>query len=138
MIRFSLSCAEGHQFESWFQSSAAFDKLAQRNMVLCPVCGGDKVSKALMTPSVAASKKAATPPVQEADDHARLAALRAEVESRSDYVGPRFVQEARAMYLGDIPSRAIYGEAPISEAKALIDEGVPVLPLPFVPSRKLS
>ncbi|TVP73041.1 MAG: DUF1178 family protein [Rhodobacteraceae bacterium] len=135
MIRFSLSCDEGHDFDSWFQSGAAYDTLVARGMVACPVCGDTQITKALMAPAVSSAKPVASaaPPV---DPAAKLAALRAEIEAHSEYVGPRFAQEARSMYLGDIPNRAIYGEAPLAEAKALIEDGVPVLPLPFMPTRK--
>lgn len=133
MIKFSLKCTNSHGFESWFQSGAAYDGLAARGLVACPVCGETDVSKALMTPSVAASDTPQNPPAGLPD---RIKALRAEVEANSDYVGPNFATQARAMYLGDIPDRPIYGEARIEEAKALIDDGVPILPLPFVPTRK--
>ncbi len=134
MIRFSLSCSAGHDFDSWFQSGAAYDRLAARGMVACPVCGDTQVTKALMAPAVASAKPvaSATPPV---DPAAKLAALRAEIEAQSEYVGSRFAQEARAMYLGERPNRAIYGEAAVADAKALIEDGVPVLPLPFTPTR---
>ena len=62
--------------------------------------------------------------------------LREKVEATSEDVGKNFVAEARKMHHGETPERAIYGEAKIQDAKALIDEGVPVMPLPFMPSRK--
>lgn len=65
-----------------------------------------------------------------------LGELRRQVEANSDYVGKDFASEARAMHLGEAPERAIYGEAKVDEAKALIEEGVPVLPLPFGRNRK--
>ncbi|MDD7969684.1 DUF1178 family protein [Roseinatronobacter alkalisoli] len=144
MIKFSLRCAQGHGFESWFQSGAAFDSLKGRNLVTCPVCGGTEVEKALMAPAVAQGQQSArehadTPPTPSSHSPemaARLRELRAHVEAHSEYVGEDFPTQARAMYLGDIPDRPIYGEAHPSEAKALIDDGVPVLPLPFTPSRK--
>ena len=130
MIKFTLKCANDHGFESWFQSGAAFDSLLARGLVGCPVCGTSDVSKALMAPAVA------TAPSAPADLPERLKALRAEVEAHSDYVGADFATQARAMYLGDIPDRPIHGEAALADAKALIDDGVPILPLPFMPSRK--
>lgn len=144
MIKFSLRCAQGHDFESWFQSGAAFDSLKGRNLVACPVCGGTQVDKALMAPAVAQGQPpahAAAPDTTPAKDPspelaAKLRELRAHVEAHSDYVGDNFANQARAMYLGDIPDRPIYGEAQLSEAKALLEDGVPVLPLPFTPSRK--
>lgn len=67
-----------------------------------------------------------------------IAKLRAHVEENSDYVGQDFTKQARAMKDGEAPERSIYGEAKLEDAKALIDEGVPVIPLPFTPKRKLS
>jgi hypothetical protein len=64
--------------------------------------------------------------------------LRRKVEDGSDYVGDNFAAEARAMHLGDTPERSIYGEARIDQAKELIEDGVPVMPLPFTPKKKLS
>lgn len=130
MIKFSLKCTRDHGFESWFQSGTAFDTLHARGLVACPICGATDVTKALMAPAVST---APTPP---ADLPERIKALRAEVEAHSDYVGADFATQARAMYLGDIPDRPIHGEAALTEAKALIDDGVPILPLPFMPSRK--
>lgn len=137
MIKFSLQCAEGHEFESWFQSGDAFESLRARGLVACPACDSTAVEKTLMAPAIAKASKAQSPKRKPADEVAeRIKRLRAEVEANSDYVGDRFATEARAMYLGDTPGRPIHGEAKPEEAKALIEEGVPVLPLPFIPSRK--
>lgn len=165
MIRYSLKCAEGHSFDSWFQSAAAYDKLAGAGMVSCAVCGSDKVDKAIMAPRVRPGRKAVST-VGEADsaDQERTGStqhepqlpapvggalsapsseveqaikeLRKQVDANSDYVGKDFVSEARAMHLGEAPARSIHGEARLDEAKSLIEDGVPVLPLPFGPTRK--
>lgn len=139
MIRYALSCADGHAFESWFQSAAAYDSLAAGGHVACPVCGSAKVQKTLMAPAVAtAEARPAAPtlsepanPVEEA-----MRALRRQVEENSEYVGMNFVTEARRMHQGEAPERAIYGEARPDEARRLIEDGVPVAPLPFMPARK--
>ncbi len=137
MIKFSLRCAEGHDFESWFQSGEAFDGLKTRGLVTCAVCNSKAVEKTLMAPAIAnAAGKIGPKSTPSEDVAARIQRLRAEVEANSDYVGDRFASEARAMYLGDTPGRPIHGEAKPDEAKALIEDGVPVLPLPFIPSRK--
>jgi hypothetical protein len=140
MIKFSLKCAEGHGFESWFKTGAAFDDLNRRGFVACPVCGNTSVTKAMMAPAVAMGRaQQDTPPViaaQPSEAETKLKELRAQVEANSEYVGTRFATEARAMYLGDTPDRPIYGEAAPEDAKALLQEGVPVLPLPFLPTRK--
>ena len=155
MISYALRCDRGHSFESWFQSSAAFDSLKGRGHVTCAVCGSDAVDKAVMAPRVTPSRKSAAaqaahqgaqpvpasaPKLMAAPPDAKLremlAEMRAHVEKTSDYVGDRFAAEARAIHLGDAPDRAIYGEARPDEARALIEDGVPVLPLPFRPTRK--
>ena len=136
MIRYALKCAEGHDFESWFQSANAFDTLSAAGHLSCPTCGSAKVSKSLMAPRVATSDKSAAPAPSETDAERNIAALREKVEAESEYVGMKFAAEARAMHVGDVPTRAIYGEAKPAEAISLLEDGVPVVPLPFVPSRK--
>lgn len=138
MIRYSLKCASDHGFDSWFQSAEAFDTLAASGHVACPVCGVTKVEKALMAPRVSHGDGAETAdlsaPASEMEQ--AMAALRRKVEESSDYVGARFVTEARNMHEGTAPERAIYGEARPDEVIKLLEDGVPVAPLPFMPSRK--
>ncbi|HHL22393.1 MAG TPA: DUF1178 family protein [Aliiroseovarius sp.] len=143
MIRYALKCSQGHAFESWFQSAGAFDDLMEKGLVTCPECGAGKVAKAVMAPRVSARAHGEAPDgsaMSVPDDTVAraLAEMRARIEAESDYVGPRFAEEARAMHLGDAPERAIHGEAKPKEAMALIEEGVPVLPLPFLPRRKVN
>ena len=130
MIRFTLKCDNAHSFESWFASGAAFDTLMRAGMVLCVECGSTDVTQSLMAPAVAAKGNIA--PVKEAP----LAKMRREVEANSDYVGVSFATEARNMHDGLIPERPIYGEAKPDEARKLIEDGIPVLPLPFIPTKK--
>lgn len=144
MIRFTLKCAQGHDFESWFQSGAAFDGLLARGLVACPLCGNGQIAKSLMAPAVRVAKKAgaAVEPgplsTPSTDAETALAALKQEIEKNSDYVGMNFVNEARRIHAGNAPERAIHGEAKPEEARKLIEDGVPVAPLPFLPSRKVN
>lgn len=139
MIRYALKCADEHDFESWFQSADAFDKLQAAGMISCAICGSGDVRKCLMAPSVASSDTPAparkiTAPTSAAEQ--AIAALRDEVEKNSDYVGRDFAREARLIHTGEAPERAIHGEAELKEARKLLDEGIPVAPLPFIPARK--
>lgn len=136
MIRYTLICDQDHQFESWFQSSEAFDVLAKAGHLACAVCGSSSVTRALMAPSVPAktNKTDLSTPMSKAEE--TLTKLRKDVEDNSDYVGKSFADEARKMHDGDAPERAIWGEAKFDDAKKLLDDGVPVLPLPFMPKRK--
>lgn len=149
MIQFTLKCDNDHRFDSWFQSGEAFDKLRTAGMVNCTVCGSAKVEKAIMAPRVRPARSATAPVPEPAGDRPApmlstpqnpaeqaLSELRLKVEESSEYVGDKFAAEARAMHVGDSPERAIYGEAKPDEARQLIEDGIPVLPLPFRPGRK--
>ena len=153
MIRYTLRCEQNHSFESWFQSSSAYETQVKRRLVACPVCGSAKVEKAIMAPRIigkkgrekAAPAEAAAPvetPVtestslmmaQERELRAKIKELRDHIVKNADNVGERFPNEARAMHYGDKEHRPIYGEASPEEARALIDEGVEVSPLPTLP-----
>ena len=145
MISYTLKCNEGHSFDSWFASASAFDALERAGHLTCVICGTDQVSKSLMAPRVSTAKAA---PVQDAavpvlsnpqsDVERAVQELRQKVEANSDYVGKDFVSQARAMHDGEMPERAIYGEARLDQAKALAEDGVPVMPLPFRPKQKLT
>lgn len=136
MIRYSLSCDQGHDFDSWFQSAAAYDTLAARAMVACTHCGSTAVHKTLMAPAVRPTDKTALTTPPQSDLEQKLAALRKQVEENSDYVGLSFAAEARAMHEGLVPERSIYGEARLDDAKKLLEDGIPVAPLPFLPKAK--
>lgn len=150
MIQFTLKCDQDHRFDSWFQSASAFDKLQSAGMVACAVCGSTHVEKALMAPSVRDSRRKAKEAPEAKDDAPRqrplsapaspaeqaMAELKRQIEKNSEYVGVNFAREARQMHEGSAPERSIYGEAKPEEARKLIEDGVPVTPLPFLPNRK--
>jgi hypothetical protein len=164
MIKYSLVCDKGHEFESWFANSDAFDTQAKRGLVECPHCGSTKVGKAIMAPRVVRTDRGArvidvkaqeeqpsgggvtempAAPQQVALLDERQQAVRAMihelhrrmVENSTD-VGTRFPEEARKMHQGDTPHRSIYGQASLEEAKALVEEGIPVMPVPTLPEER--
>jgi len=137
MIRYMLKCPEGHRFESWFRNADAFEVLAAAGRLRCPSCGAAKIEKTLMTPDVRPARDSAPVPLSaETEREKAIAALKRKVEAEGDYVGLGFAREARAIHDGTAPERPIYGEARPEEAIALIEDGVPVTPLPFTPTRK--
>ncbi|MFL0414615.1 DUF1178 family protein [uncultured Sphingomonas sp.] len=140
MIVFDLRCASGHVFEAWFGSSSAFEEQRERALVACPMCGDTAVVKAVMAPNVAPKGNARTPspPAEVKAALQALAAAQRKVLEGSRWVGGEFATQARAMHAGDQPHETIHGQATLAEAKALVDEGVPVapLPLPIVPPEK--
>jgi hypothetical protein len=156
MIRYTLACRSGHEFESWFQNSSAYDAQVTRGLIVCPACGSSEVEKALMTPSLSRSvttskqQSAADPapdpaaapgpkaPVaimspQERELRIKLKELRDQLTKSAEHVGPRFPEEARKMHYGETEHRSIYGEASAEEARSLIDEGIEFHPLPVLP-----
>jgi len=154
MIRYSLRCERNHSFDSWFQSSSAYDSQVKRKLVTCPACGSAKIEKAIMAPQIVSKKgrdiaapapepappaevsaPASTPLLmaQERELRAKLKELRDHIVKNADNVGERFPNEARKMHYGDIEHRPIYGEASPDEARALVEEGVEVSPLPVLP-----
>lgn len=135
MIKYTLLCDNNHDFEGWFPSVAGYERQAEAHQVTCPVCGSAMVRKAVMTPNIATRTKrpkASNGPLSpEAVE--TLRAVRKHVVENADYVGPRFAEEARKIHYGEIEARGIYGEATPTEAKALLDDGVSVAPLPKLP-----
>jgi hypothetical protein len=145
MIRYRLKCGAGHGFESWFKDAGGFAALQAAGQVACPICGATEVEKELMAPAIRPARKAAAAAPARPDLSApasdleeKIAALRRQIEENSDYVGMNFAAEARAIHAGDAPERAIHGEAKPEEARAMIEEGLPVAPLPFLPARKVN
>ncbi|NEU12468.1 DUF1178 family protein [Methylobacterium sp. BTF04] len=153
MIRYTLVCDGGHDFESWFPSSGSYDEQAARGLVTCPFCGTAQVTKGMMAPSIARADRTAAPePKHEpeatlpapaaapdavtmlAEPEQRLRALlravREHVTKTADDVGAHFPEEARRMHYGESPARPIYGQASLDEARALVEEGIDVAPLP--------
>ena len=139
MINYTLKCDKNHTFDSWFKSAEAFEMLVKKSMVVCSECGSTKITKAIMAPSVSTSRKKDNKP-SELEKKSKLKndilELKKKIEANSEYVGNNFANEARSMYLGETPERSIYGEAKADDAKKLIDDGIPVMPLPFLPAKK--
>ncbi|BBE73838.1 DUF1178 family protein [Oharaeibacter diazotrophicus] len=157
MIRYALVCSAAHDFDGWFRSSEDFDAQKARGLVECPVCGSTAVEKALMAPAVrirdgasaptlpapvaagappVPAVPAALPPPEAAEMIARLRELKAKLTAGSENVGERFAEEARRIHYGETEARAVHGQASPDEARALVEEGVPILPLPILPDER--
>lgn len=138
MIRYALACAHGHEFEGWFSASSDFDDQKARGLLECPVCGVPEVRKQIMAPAVAGTKRNTPdlPPKARAVMMEALGKVRRHVEENFDDVGDAFAKEARAIHEGRSEDRGIYGQATPAEVKALVEDGVPVAPLPPEPPKK--
>ncbi len=163
MISFDLRCAAGHVFEAWFPDSAGYDEQRRGGKLCCPVCGGGRVEKALMTPNVAHGAKASQAGDAAADTAGAtggdtggdtggattgdtagakaataktlkmLVKMREQVEKTCDHVGDRFAEEARKIHYGEVDKRNIYGRATGEESQELKDEGIEFGEIPWLP-----
>ena len=139
MIVFDLRCTQAHVFEAWFGSSDAFEDQRKRGLLACPMCGDAEIVKAVMAPNV--SPKSNTRAVAKSDETPTPAAIKAAMKAlaaaqakaleKSEWVGASFPERARAMHAGEEPAGPIHGQTSLAEAKSLIEEGVPVAPLPL-------
>lgn len=138
MIRYALLCKKDHEFDGWFRSSSLFDEQVKAGEVSCPVCGSRDIRKALMAPNIAkgGSEKRGAKADAAQKVSAMMMALRKHVEENCDYVGDAFAETARRIHYGEEEARDIYGEVTPEDARALIEEGVDVAPLPVVPPRQ--
>jgi hypothetical protein len=153
MILYELNCDRQHSFEAWFKDGATADRQLKRNTVECPSCGSVKVAKALMAPRVGKkgnsreiapieppalpSAPAAAPAgkaaVIPAELRQALLEVRKQIESNCDYVGDKFAEEARKIHEGESEVRGIYGEATEAEHEELLEDGIEVARVPWVP-----
>ena len=152
MIRYSLICGQGHEFDAWFAGSSAYEEQSADGRVVCPQCGSADVTKALMAPSVSTSRSKSARKAESGSDQqsekkvpvagqhsippeamALLREFRDKVTADAEYVGPQFAEEARKIHYGEREETGIYGEAAADEVKSLNEEGIEVLPLPVLP-----
>ncbi len=131
MIRYALACADGHEFEGWFSDSGEFDRQTAAGLLKCPLCGAAHVGKQIMAPAVVGTKrKGAGDKNKQSMMMEMMGQVRAHVEANFDYVGEEFPAEARRIHAGEAEERGIYGEASPAEVRRLVEDGVPVAPLP--------
>ena len=138
MIRYRLQCANAHEFEAWFASSASYDVQSAGGQICCPECNSSDVGKSIMAPNVAARTRSDVA-VSEEEAPARyrnlVRAVRQVLESNSEDVGSRFPEEARKIHYKEVEQRAIRGTASSDEARSLVEEGVEIMALPRLPEK---
>jgi hypothetical protein len=143
VIRYTLACSKGHEFETWFAGSEAFEDQQARGLLVCPVCGTTSVDRALMAPAVSTARAKESVPVaanvpdksepESAELVKALRKLRKHLTENADYVGTRFAEEARKIHYEEVEKRSIYGEATPEDVRALAEEEIEFHPLPPLP-----
>lgn len=159
MIHYQLHCGQDHDFDGWFANSSGFEEQQARGLIACPHCGNRDVRRALMAPAIGKKGNATASIESGAEDSGNalpapaqpvmpmvmpdpmlsdqmiemIHKVRAEVEKNCDYVGSEFAEEARKIHYGEADARGIYGETTLDEAQELVEEGIDITALPFVP-----
>jgi hypothetical protein len=158
MIRYDLTCDKGHEFDGWFSDSESYDVQAQRGLVECAHCGSQRVEKQIMAPRISAKSNTRTDIMAQRQGHThaqvqllaqpvanvpadpRMVAMmqmmreiRKHVEKTAENVGDKFADEARKQHYNEAERRGIYGHATPDDARALLEEGIEVMPLPQLP-----
>ncbi|MCB1541202.1 MAG: DUF1178 family protein [Rhodoblastus sp.] len=151
MIRYALVCDEAHEFESWFASAGAYDEQARRGFVTCPYCNSARVEKAIMAPNVARRDRDEAPAATDVgaapqdvalvdekmtEVRAMVRALREKIMEATTDVGAAFPEEARKIHDGETEARPIRGQASFEDARALIEDGVDIMPIPPSPDER--
>ncbi len=138
MIRYSLTCDHAHEFEGWFASSADFDQQVETGFLTCPVCNSSAISKLLMAPSVSTARKKQEMQTLAMDTAHKEALVKlkeavAAIKANAEDVGAKFPEEARKIHYGEADARGIIGQATPTEAQALLEEGIEIAAIPFLP-----
>ncbi len=138
MIRYELSCDNGHAFEGWFGSADDFDRQQKMALVSCPACGSAHVVKRLMAPSVSTARKKErrqelAVQTGQREMMTKLREIVSTIRANSEDVGERFPEEARKIHYGETEQRGLIGRASAEEVRDLLEEGVDVAPLPILP-----
>ena len=136
MIRFNLICKTcSTEFEGWFDDSKSFNKQKRKNLLLCPSCNSPSINKSLMIPNLSKKNNSKKIKIKKAmiNDIKKYKKI---IEKNFDYVGDNFTEEAKKIKYGETEDRPIYGEASIEQTKELMEEEIPVVPLPWASSKK--
>ena len=137
MIKFTLKCRKGHEFEAWFASSAEYERQLGAGLVRCAFCGDAGVGKGLMTPNLSAkgNRRAGASSVvsSDAELEAQMRGVCQVIREHFEHVGDEFASTARRIHEGDEAVRGIYGNATEDEVEELLDDGISVLPFPDLP-----
>ena len=133
MIKYTLNCKNGHQFDSWFSDSESFEKLRKKGHLECAICSSKEVEKSLMVPSInpGSDEKQKTLISAQNDIEKEIRDLKQKIKTTATDVGENFSTEARAMHYGEKEEKPIIGKASLEEAKDLAEEGIPFIPLPW-------
>jgi hypothetical protein len=131
MIAFDLRCSNGHSFEGWFKDLESFNEQDSRDMIICPVCKSNKITREL-SPVAIKSVRGEENPQQSKPDYRKLAmGVMEYIRNNFEDVGADFAKEALKIHYGVAEKRDIRGSATDEEEKTLKDEGVKFFKFPF-------
>lgn len=150
----NLQCVHQHDFEGWFASEDDYTSQLVRGLVSCPLCGDARIQKMLTAPRLNLRRSREREPTSLVDNPGKVSSaemgptapgslMQAQLLSamrlllaKTEDVGERFADEARAMHQGEMDPRSIRGRATPEVAMALLEEGIEVMPLLIPPALK--
>ena len=141
MIKFDLKCHNDHIFEASFDDSDSFEKQRKQKLIECPFCASSNVFKSVMAPNISTKSNSYAKQKRNqekvfANFNQKVKKLKEEIEKSYTYVGKKFPEEARKIHYGEKEDKPIYGEATEKESKDLMEEGIPLIRLPFEKKQK--
>ena len=136
MIKYNLSCQNGHEFESWFSNSEEFDKLNKKNLLECIFCSSKNISKSIMAPMISNLKnneeKINLIDKDFKNKKNKLMELRRYIENNFEYIEKDFSKKVREVYYDKKSKKNIYGKTTDEEKEQLKEEGIDLVSIPWV------
>ena len=131
MIAYDLQCANGHNFEGWFEDNKAYETQEKKGLISCPICNDTSVYRVPSTFAIKSSP-AEKNSLEEPVDLERISEDVVDfVEKNFDDVGCDFAKEALKMHYGVTEARSIRGFSTKEEEKTLKKEGVRFFKIPM-------
>jgi hypothetical protein len=137
MIKYKLICKDCEvTFDSWFSTSAEYEKLKKKKFLNCHICNSLNIDKTLMSPSVFTPKKNVK--IDSSSQKYKkvkktISRYQEFIKKNFNYVGENFAYEARSIYYKNKKScKGIYGTATKEDLKELKEEGIETEMIPWI------
>ncbi len=141
MIAFDLQCRNGHTFEGWFEDNQAYADQKKKDLITCPVCNDNAVTKIFSPFAIKLSGSSTRADGEKEQQLSALAKVGREVadfvEKNFDDVGANFTKEALKIHYGVTEPRNIRGVSTKNDEKIMKSEGIEFfkIPLPSPPDQ---
>ena len=137
MIKYNLTCKCKCTFDSWFANSNEFERLFKKKLITCIECNSHNISKSIMAPNIANTKKSNDVNVKQIKNiKKKILEYQRFIKVICKVGGTNFAQEARSIHYYKKKSINIYGKATSEEIKELQDEGIETTTIPWYENKE--